>query len=251
MIRVDLNCDLGEGMPNDDELATYATSVSVACGLHAGDPATMRRTVAAALAAGAAVGAHPGYADRAGFGRTAQSTSPPDVRDLVLYQIGALQAFVATSGARLQHVKPHGALYNQACVDRDLADAVARATVALVPGAALVGLPGSALETAARASGLRFAAEAFADRGYDDDGRLVPRGTPGAHVDGSDDELAARVVGIVTTGRARSVSGREIAIRADTICLHGDDPRAPALARAVRAALLRAGVSLVPLGALT
>jgi UPF0271 protein len=249
-MRVDLNCDLGEGMPNDEELAALATSVSVACGLHAGDPATMRRTVAAALAAGAAVGAHPGYADRAGFGRTPTTSSPPEVRDLVLYQVGALHAFVTTSGARLQHVKPHGALYNQAAADRDLADAVARATAALVPDAALVGPAGSSLETAARAAGLRFAAEVFADRGYDDDGRLVPRGQPGAHADGTNDELAARAVDMVRLGRVVSVSGRELALRADTICLHGDDPRAPALGRAIRAALLRAGVALVPLGAL-
>lgn len=251
MISVDLNCDLGEGMPDDDAIVPLVTSISVACGLHAGDPSTMRRTVTAALACGAAVGAHPGYADRPGFGRTAQRLSPPEVQDLVLYQLGALRGFVTAAGARLQHVKPHGALYHAAALDRDVADAVARATSLLVPDAVMVGVAGSAAETAARAAGLRFAAEVFADRGYDDEGRLVPRGQPGAGVDASDEELAARVVDMVRQGRVRSINGVEVPVRVDTICLHGDDPLAARRAHTVRAALLRSGVALVPLGART
>jgi len=249
MASIDLNADVGESfgawrMGADEALLPFVSSVNVACGFHAGDPSVIDRTVAAAARAGVAVGAHPGYPDLRGFGRREMRVPAAEVEADVVYQVGALQAFARAHGAPLAHVKPHGALYNQAADDPDLARAVARGTARVSTELVLVGLAGSqALREAAAAAGLRFAAEAFVDRAYDAGGRLVSRAQPGAVV--SDAATAAATA--VRLARERVVAaadGRAVAVEADTLCLHGDNPRAVELARAVREALAAAGVSV-------
>jgi len=250
--RIDLNADVGEGfgpwaMGPDAELLALVTSVNIACGFHGGDPAVMDRTVAAAARAGVAVGAHPGYFDLRGFGRRPMAIAPAEVETDVLYQVGALMAFARSHGARVAHVKPHGALYNQAAEDEGLARAVARGTARAGPDLVLVGLASSAaMRRAAEAEGLRFAAEAFADRAYQDDGTLRPRTMPGAVI--TDPQAAARqAVAIARAGEVRSASGATVRVAAETVCVHGDNPSALANARAVREALQAAGVALLPL----
>jgi 5-oxoprolinase (ATP-hydrolysing) subunit A len=247
-LRVDLNCDLGEGGPCDEALLEGVTSANIACGFHAGDPGVMRRTVEMALKKGVAIGAHPGLRDPEGFGRRAVKIEPQEAFDITLYQIGALQSFASLHGARLRHVKPHGALYNMAARDGALAEALAKAVRAADPALTFVGLAGSEMIRAARQLGLRAAEEAFADRGYRADGSLVPRGQPGALID-APEEVARRAVRLVKEGRVAAADGTEIPIRADTICIHGDTPGAPDLVRALRAALAREGVDLRSLGA--
>src|SRR5262245_21341962 len=227
-LRVDLNCDLGEGGPCDEALLDGVTSANIACGFHAGDPGVMRRTVEMALKKGVAVGAHPGLRDPEGFGRRAVKVDPQEAFDLTLYQIGALQSFAALHGARLGHVKPHGALYNMAARDAALAEALAKAVRASDPALVFVGLAGSEMIRAARAIGLRAAEEAFADRGYQSDGTLVPRGQPGALIHAPED-VTRRAVRLVKGGKVTAVDGAELSIRADTICIHGDTAGAPEL----------------------
>jgi 5-oxoprolinase (ATP-hydrolysing) subunit A len=246
-LRVDLNADLGEGGPADDRLLELVTSANVACGQHAGDPSTLRRTMEAAVARGVAVGAHPGYADRDNFGRRDLQLAPAEVRDLVLYQVAAAAAFARAAGTTLQHVKPHGALYNQAAREPVVATAVAEAVRALDVRLVLVGPGASCLEAAATALGLRFTAEVFADRAYMDDGSLAPRTRPDAFV--HDPAVAAgRVLRMLREGGVETVTGRTIAVRAETVCVHGDHPGAVAFADAVRRRLTEAGVELRALG---
>jgi UPF0271 protein len=245
--RIDLNCDLAEGQGTDGAVLPFVTSANVACGLHAGGPSDMRRTVDEAARLGVAVGAHPGYADRAEFGRVERDLPPEEIYDLVAYQIGALEVFTRRAGVPLVHVKAHGALYHLAGRRAEVAEAVARAVRESAGTALLVGSPRSALEAAAGRRGLRFAAEGFADRAYTDDGGLVPRGQPGAVVAGGDDEVAARAVTLARDGRVTTATGRPLAVSVQTICLHGDDPRVVGRARAVRQALVEAGVAVAPL----
>jgi UPF0271 protein len=250
--RIDLNADVGEGfgawaMGADAELLPLVTSANVACGFHAGDPAVMDRTVALAVRAGVAIGAHPGHPDLRGFGRRALQAAPDEIERDVLYQVGALQAFARAHGARVVHVKPHGALYNQAAEDETVARAIARGVARAGRDLILVGLASTrAMRGAAEAEGLRFAAEAFADRRYTAAGTLQPRREPGS-VLSDPAEAAAQAVKIATEGRVVSVDGREIALQADTLCLHGDNPAAVAHAAAVRRALESAGVAIQPL----
>ncbi len=250
--RIDLNADVGEGfgawaMGADEALFEYVTSANVACGFHAGDPSVIDRTVASAVSKGVAIGAHPGYFDLRGFGRREMRVPAADVEADVVYQVGALLAFARAHGAPLTHVKPHGALYNQAADDRELALAIARGVARVDRGLVIVGLAGSlALREAASASGLRFAAEAFVDRAYDASGRLVSRSRPGAVIA----DPAAAAAAALRLARDRTVvtlDGREIAVEADTLCLHGDNPQALDVARAVREALAGAGVSVLAL----
>ncbi len=250
--RIDLNADLGEAfgawnMGADAEILPFVTSVNVACGFHAGDPITMDRTVALALGAGVAVGAHPGHFDLRGFGRRTIAAEPAEVEADVVYQVGALAAFVRAYGGWLSHVKPHGALYNQAAVDERLARAIARGVVRVSRNLVLVGPATSEpMRRAAEAKGLRYAAEAFADRTYKNDGTLQSRSGSGAVI--SDPEIAAaQAVRIARDGVVAAGDGTEIPLRADTICLHGDTPRAVDNARTVRAALEAAGVTVQPL----
>lgn len=251
--RIDLNCDLGEGYGpwtlgepgTDDALLDIVTSANVACGFHAGDPSIMAARCATAAANGVAIGAHVGYRDLAGFGRRRLDV-PADVLGLeVAYQIGALQAVARTVGARVGYVKPHGALYNRIVQDEERALAVVAGVAGVDRGLALVGLPGSAVLRHARAAGLRTVTEAFVDRGYRADGTLVPRGRPGALVT-DPEEAAARAVRIARDGVVASVDGGDVPIDAESLCVHSDTPGAVPLARAVRAALLAAGVALRP-----
>ncbi len=241
MRTIDLNCDLGEGAGMDAELMPWVTSANIACGAHAGDAETMRTTVRLALRHGVAIGAHPGYADRPNFGRIEQALSPEQVQRLVADQIEQLQRIAVGEGGRLRHVKPHGALYNQAARDPSLAHAVARAVQAVDPGLRLFGPAGSELVRAGEALGLAVACEVFADRTYEGDGSLTPRSRAGSVI--ADEAAAvAQVMGLVRTGRVRATDGTEIALRADTVCLHGDGAHAVAFAQSLRAALTSAGI---------
>ena len=248
---IDLNCDAGESfgpwpMGDDKHLIPLMTSVSIACGAHAGDPPVMRRTLALAARHGVAVGAHPGYPDLQGFGRRALALPPDEVEAWLLAQIGALAGVARAAGVALRHVKPHGALYNAAADDEALAAAVARAVRAFDPALALVARAGSLQVEVARGLGLRVAEEAFADRGYDARGRLLPRADPAALI--ADPARAAeRAVTLLRAGRLAAGDGTPLTLRADTLCIHSDTPGAAPIAAAVRNALIDAGVRLRPL----
>jgi UPF0271 protein len=252
-MRIDLNADLGESfgpwpMGQDEALMPTITSANIACGFHAGDAGVMRRTVVLAGLHRVAIGAHPGFPDLVGFGRRNLDASPQEVEDFVLYQLAALAGIAAAEGTRLQHVKAHGALYNMAARDRNLADAIARAVRAFDPSLILFGLPESALIAAGRAAGLRTASEAFADRAYEPDGSLASRRKPGSVLH-DPDIVVTRAVQMVQHGEVVATNGATIRLRADTLCLHGDTPGSADLARRVRAGLEAAGVTVKPVGA--
>ena len=242
---IDLNADLGEGegslsAAGDAGMLEIVTSVNIACGVHAGGPAMMRRTVDLAIERGIAIGAHPGLDDREGFGRRERPVVPADAYETVLYQIGALDAFVRAAGGRMTHVKPHGALYNMAARDSELADAIAAAVCDYDDTMALVGLAGSELVRVAEIRGLGVRSEVFADRRYGRDGYLVPRDVSGAVI--SDASVAARRVLAMLDGALPEDEAPGIAVVADTVCVHGDTPDSIAFARAVRSCLAGAGV---------
>jgi UPF0271 protein len=252
MNSVDLNCDMGESfgaytIGADAEVFPYITSANIACGFHGGDPAVMRRTVEAAHRLGVAVGAHPGLPDLAGFGRRSMDVTADEVHDMVIYQVGALLGFARAAGAPVQHVKPHGALYNMAAATPKLAEAIATAVHAVDPGLVLFCLAGSHLVQAGEAAGLRVASEVFADRNYQRDGSLVSRRRADAMVTDAA-EAANRAVRMVTEGVVRSVAGEVIQLQADTICIHGDGAHAAEFARRLRRALEGAGVAVRPIG---
>jgi UPF0271 protein len=221
------------------------SSANVACGSHGGDPGVMRRTVQLARDAGVAVGAHPGLPDLAGFGRREMRVTPQEAEDMVLYQIGALAAIAASEGVRLRHVKPHGALYNMAVRDGDLADAIARAVRAFDPALVLFALPGSELALAGERAGLTVAREGFADRAYETDGSLTPRSREGSVIHDLA-EVVRRAVRMVVEGRVTAAGGGDIPMRVATLCTHGDTPGAAGLIRGLRAGLDRAGVTIAP-----
>ncbi len=243
MRTVDLNADVGEGMDGDAELLAIVTSANIACGLHAGDADTMARTVEYCMAHGVAIGAHPSFDDREGFGRREMNIPADEVRELVLHQIEMLAVIARRAGARLSHVKAHGALYNQAARQATLARAIAEAVHEFDRHLVLVGLAGSALIAQGEAAGLRVASEVFADRAYRADGSLVPRSQTGSVIeDGA--LVVERALGMVRNGAVRSIDGVEVPIRAETICVHGDTPGAAALARALRDALVAVGTDV-------
>jgi 5-oxoprolinase (ATP-hydrolysing) subunit A len=247
---VDLNSDLGESfgawrLGDDEALLDVVTSANVACGFHAGDPSTMRRTVRAAAARGVAVGAQVSYPDLVGFGRRAMDVAPEDLAADVLYQLGALEAMCRDAGIRVRYVKAHGALYHRAADDPACASAVADAVRRYDPALPLLGPPRTALARAAEQAGLAFAAEAFADRGLQPDGRLVPRGTPGA-VLSDEAEVVDRAVRMVLEGTAVATDGTPVEVEAGSLCVHGDTPGAARLARLVRDGLVGAGVAVRP-----
>ncbi|WP_312949565.1 5-oxoprolinase subunit PxpA [Superficieibacter sp.] len=237
MTTIDLNADVGEGCASDGELFTLISSANIACGFHAGDAYTMLTSVRAALKNNVAIGAHPGFPDRENVGRTAMQLPPETVRAQTLYQIGALAAIARAEGGALRHVKPHGMLYNQAAKDPQLADAIARATHAFSPELILVGLAGSELIRAGERYGLRTRQEVFADRGYQADGSLVPRGQPGALTENEQQALE-----MILRGRVMSIDRQWVAVKADTLCLHGDDDRALDHAHRLRAAFAAQGI---------
>jgi len=240
-MQIDLNADLGEGCDNDEALLALISSANVACGWHAGDAATMLQTVRWAIERGVAIGAHPSFPDRENFGRTEMQRAPELVYAEVLYQIGALAAIVRAQGGQLTHVKPHGALYNQAARDPALADAIVRAVRDFDSDLVFFGLAGSVMVKAAREAGLRVKEEVFSDRGYNPDGSLVKRGTPGAL---HEDEAVAldQTLTMVREQRVRAIDGSWVPIRADTVCLHGDGAHALAFARRIRERLGAEGI---------
>ncbi len=247
--RVDLNCDMGESfgpykMGCDEGLMPHISSANVACGFHAGDPMCMRQTVQLAEETGVAIGAHPGFPDLMGFGRREMRVSPEEIRNYVTYQIGALQAFTRTK--KLQHVKPHGSLYNMGAQHEAVARAVAEAIREVDPNLILVGLAGSVWIKVGREISLRVASEVFADRTLNADGTLVSRSQPGAVIRDVEGAVASALK-IVTEGSVTAVNGEEIEVRGDTICLHGDNPEAATLARILRQRLEAAGVDVVSL----
>jgi UPF0271 protein len=246
---MDLNSDLGEGyghwtLGDDDALLGVVTSANVACGFHAGDPATIDRTVRTAVDRGVAVGAQVAYPDLVGFGRREMDVLPDDLTADVLYQLGALDAFARAAGSRVRYVKPHGALYNRIAGDPVQAAAVVEAIRRYDPALPLLTLPGSAAMQAAGEAGITAVGEGFADRAYTPEGRLVSRREPGAVLH-DPDQVAARAVRMATEGRVETADGTEVAVQIRSLCVHGDTPGAVGLARAVRAALDQAGVRLV------
>ena len=247
--KIDFNCDMGESfgmykMGFDEEVIRHITSANVACGFHAGDPGWMRKTVELAEAEGVAVGAHPSFPDLAGFGRRNMVVSPQEARDDVVYQIGALAAF--TASGRLQHVKPHGAMYNMAVNDPDLAKAICEAALSVDENMALLALAGSRWVDIARGMGLRVGREIFADRALNADGTLVPRSKPGSVIHDTA-EVVERSLRMVAEGKARAISGEIVEVEADSLCLHGDTPGAVEMASALKEALEAEGVEIVPL----
>ena len=247
---IDFNCDMGESfgmykMGFDEEVIKHITSANIACGFHAGDPMWMRHTVSLAEDNGVAVGAHPSFPDLQGFGRRNMNVDPEEAMNDVIYQIGALQAF--TADRRLQHVKPHGAMYNQAVNDEELARAICGAILAVDPKLVLLALAGSRWVAIAEDMGVRVAREIFADRALNADGTLVSRSKDGSVIHDVD-EVAGRSLRMVTEGRATAITGEEIDVQADSLCLHGDTPGAVEMARAVRQKLEGAGVAVRPLG---
>ena len=248
MLHVDVNADVGESfgawsMGNDAALVPLVTSANIACGFHAGDPGVMRATVGLAREHGVAIGAHPGLPDLSGFGRREIQVTPSEVEDLVVYQIGALAGVAAAQGVELRHVKPHGALYNMAARDAALADAIARAVVSVDRTLVLFALSGSALIDAGVRAGLRTASEVFGDRAYAADGTLVSRRHPAAIVH-DPKTVTSRLLQMVKAGTVEAIDGAQVSLRAETICVHGDTPRAVEMVRSLREALSEAGIAL-------
>ena len=253
MTTIDLNSDLGEGygawpMGDDPAMLDVVSSANIACGAHAGDPVIMLATARAAAARGVAVGAHVAYRDLAGFGRRAVHVTPDELYADVVHQLGAMTAAAHVAGTAVTYVKPHGALYNTACADPVQAEAVVRAVADVDPTLAVLALPDSELLHAADRRGLRAVSESFADRAYEPDGSLVSRSTAGSVLH-DPDQVAARVLRMVTEGVATAIDGSEIRVRAESVCVHGDSPSAVAMARAIRTLLTAQGVGIAPFAA--
>lgn len=252
MLRGDLNCDLGESFGNyklglDEEVIKFISSANVACGFHASDPLVMSKTVKIAKDAGVAVGAHPGFPDLTGFGRRNMNVLPAELKAMVQYQIGALKAFCDSNKVKMQHVKPHGAMYNMAAKDEKLAIAIAEGIAEVDDSLILLGLSGSEMLRAAEKIGLKSKKEVFADRAYEEDGTLVARTKNGSMI--TDENLAIeRVLQMIKKGSVKAVTGKEIPIEADSICVHGDSPKALDFVKKIRAALLSEGIELCAMG---
>ena len=251
-VRIDLNADVGESfgaytIGRDADLIGSITSASIAAGFHGGDPSVLRNTIRLAKGAGVAIGAHPGLPDLMGFGRRDMRITPTDAEDLVLYQIAAVAGVASAEGVRLQHVKPHGALYDMAARDGSIADAVVRAVAAFDRSLIVLAPPGSALFSAVRAAGLRPAAEGFADRAYESDGSLVPRGRPGAVLT-DPSTVVARAIRIVRERTVLTIDEAVLPLDIETLCVHGDPPGAEAVAASLRAGLETAGVRVRAVG---
>jgi len=252
MYKVDLNSDIGESfgdykMGLDENVAKHISSANIACGFHAGDPMVMEKTVEIALRENIAIGAHPGYPDLMGFGRREMKVSAKEAKNYIKYQIGALWAFTESRGVKLQHVKTHGAFYNMAAKDAVLAKAIAEAIYEVDKNLILVGLANSELTKAGNEVGLKVANEVFADRAYNSDGTLVSRNKEGAVI--HDKGMAiARVLRMVKEGKVESITGEDIDIQADTICVHGDNPQAVEFVEEIRKTLEKEGIEIVPMG---
>jgi len=250
MYFVDLNSDLGESfgaytIGRDEEVLPLVSSANVACGFHAGDPTVMAKTAVLCKNSGVAIGAHPGFNDLVGFGRRNMSVSPADAKYLIMYQVGALDAFCKASGIKMQHVKPHGALYNMAAKDTALAKAICEGIYEYDNSLILMGLAGSEMITQAKAIGLPYAAEVFADRAYEDDGTLVARTKPGAMIK-DEDEAVSRVIRMIKEHKVCSINGNDIEICPDSVCVHGDSEKALIFVKKIRTALEKEGISIKP-----
>ncbi|RIX60499.1 LamB/YcsF family protein [Paenibacillus nanensis] len=248
MHRIDLNCDMGESfglyrLGSDEQMMPHITSANIACGFHAGDPATIRSAVKLALVHGVAIGAHPGLPDLAGFGRRKMEITAQEAYDMTIYQIGAIRAFAESEGGALSHVKPHGALYNMAAKDAALAEAIAEAVYKVDGSLRLYGLSGSELIRAGERIGLTVLNEVFADRAYEEDGSLTPRSIEGAILTSSV-RAADQVIRIIKEGQVQTRTGAYIPLKADTVCIHGDTPGATGHAAALREALQDAGIAV-------
>ncbi|MBB3179624.1 5-oxoprolinase subunit PxpA [Variovorax sp. Sphag1AA] len=242
-MRIDLNADLGEGCDNDEALLGLVSSANIACGWHAGDASTMRQCVRWAIDKGVAIGAHPSFPDRENFGRSTMNLPPDEIVAGMLYQIGALSAIVKAEGGTLAHVKPHGALYNQAVKDPVLADAICEAVRRFDPQLRFFGLAGSGMITAAERAGLTPVEEVFADRGYMPDGSLVPRSQPGALIEEEEQSLA-QTLSLVRDHKVTAIDGSVVPVNAQTVCLHGDGAHALAFARRIRERLAAEGIAV-------
>jgi 5-oxoprolinase (ATP-hydrolysing) subunit A len=252
MSVIDINCDMGESfgayrLGTDEEILKYVTSANIACGFHAGDPATMRKTVKLALEHGVGIGVHPGLPDLAGFGRRNIDISPQEAYEMVLYQIGSLWAFVKAEGGTIQHVKPHGALYNMAAVNRELSEAIAEAVYKVNPDLILFGLAGSELVKAGEKAGLRTASEVFADRTYQQDCTLTSRKLPNCMIE-NDDEAVAQVIRMVKEGKVLTQQEVDADITADTVCIHGDGTHALSFAKKISQTLEESGITVRKIG---
>lgn len=250
-MKIDLNCDLGESfgayrIGMDGEVIPYISSANVACGFHASDPLVMQATVAAAKEHGVAVGAHPGYPDLVGFGRRNMNVTDKELKAMVQYQIGALKAFCDAAGVKMQHVKPHGAMYNMAGRNLHMAEAICEGIYEADASLILLGQPGSQMDIAAKKTGLVFAREVFADRAYEEDGALVPRGMEGAVI--TDETLAIeRVISIVKEHKVKAITGKEIGLEADSVCVHGDNVKALEFVKKIRETLQKEGIGIAPI----
>jgi len=247
--KIDLNCDMGESFGvyrygADEEIIQEITSANIACGWHAGDPLVMDHTIQLCKSHKVAAGAHPGFPDLLGFGRRNMMVSAKEIRNYIIYQIGALQGFAHSQGINLAHVKPHGNLYNMAAKDSSMAAAIAEGVKAIDPNLILVGLAGSLLCQEGQKAGLRIAQEVFADRAYRADGSLVPRGEPGAMIH-STEEAVQRMIQLIETGYMTAIDGTRLKMDAHTICMHGDTPGAATYAKAIRQMLESKGVQIV------
>jgi len=248
MHKVDLNCDMGESfgaykLGRDEEILDYVTSANIACGFHAGDPATIRRTVQMAMEKNVGIGVHPGLQDLVGFGRRNMQISPQESYDLVVYQIGAIYAFAKSEGGKIQHVKPHGALYNMAAKSPSLSEAIAEAVYKVDPELILFGLAGGELVKAGQKIGLHTANEVFADRTYQQDGSLTPRTQPHALITNKETSIQ-QVIRMVKEGKVESLQGIDVPIQADTICIHGDGENALEFAKYITTSLKQAGIQI-------
>jgi UPF0271 protein len=252
-MRIDINSDMGESfgaysIGHDEGLMKAITSANVAAGFHAGDPSVLRDTIRSAKKHNVAVGAHPGFPDLVGFGRRELNVTPREAEDMVLYQVAAVAGVAAAEGVAIQHVKPHGALFNMAVRNSELSSAIARAVAAFDRSLILFGLPGSEILAAGKAAGLRVAAEVFADRAYEPDGSLASRRKPGAVIH-DPDAVVARAVRMVTDQTVVAIDGSIVRLEADTICVHGDTPGSDQLAAKIRAGLEAAGITVKAIGA--
>ena len=251
MYRVDLNSDLGESFGRytlgmDEKIIPLITSANVACGFHASDPVVMEKTIAMAEKANIRVGAHPGFLDLMGFGRRNMVISPEEAKAYTLYQVGALAAFAQAKGCRLQHVKPHGALYNMAAKDYELSRAICEGIYGFDKDLIVLALSGGELARAAKDMGMRVAQEVFADRAYEADGTLVNRRKEGAMIT-DEEEAISRVIRMVKEKKVTAVTGNDISIEADSVCVHGDGQKALAFVERIRAALQKEGIAICPL----
>ncbi len=248
MDQIDLNCDLGESFGRytlglDEEVIPYISSANIACGYHASDPVIMEKTVQMAKANGVHVGAHTGYPDLLGFGRRNMTLTPQEAKTYTMYQIGALEGFCRAADVSLYHVKPHGAFYNMAAKDYELAYAICEAIAAMDANIVLLGLSNSQMEKAAKAVGITFKNEVFADRAYEDDATLVARGKPGAMIE-NEEYAISRVIRMIKKGSITSINGKEIAIKADSVCVHGDGIKALDFVKRIRQALREEGIEV-------